>query len=158
MTDDATVATHSNPASPKANFVLHADLAPHGMPGHWEQLWTTQVSDGRFEVCCIPFFTYGVALGDVVSAGPRAGQSWVMEGVISRSGHRTLRLAVESQAAARELHEALHEAVAQTGLAHEWHGSGYVAIDLPPETRAEEILALFAGHIRVGTLSAEVDD
>jgi hypothetical protein len=159
MTDDSDIATHSNPAWPRAtSFILHADLAPFGMPGRWEQLWTTQLSDDRFEVCCIPFFTYGVALGDTVSAGQREGKHWVMGEVISRSGHRTLRLAAESPASARALHEALHESLAHTGLAHEWHGSGYVAIDLPPGTQPQEILTLFAGHIKAGTLAAEVDD
>jgi hypothetical protein len=29
-------------------------------------LWARQVGDRRFEICCIPFFLYDVALGDVV--------------------------------------------------------------------------------------------
>ena len=81
-----------------------------------------------------------------------------MERVVSRSGHRTVRLAVESAARAQDLHEQLHSVVAETGLAHEWHGSGYVAIDIPPDKRPEEVLLLFAEHVKAGAVAAEVDE
>ena len=37
------------------------------MAGAREQLWVKQVGEGRFLMRSLPFFTYGVALGDEVS-------------------------------------------------------------------------------------------
>ncbi|MFE6156358.1 DUF4265 domain-containing protein [Streptomyces sp. NPDC057889] len=34
--------------------------------GWREQLWTRQITDDRFEVACLPFFTYGICYRDVV--------------------------------------------------------------------------------------------
>jgi Domain of unknown function (DUF4265) len=159
VSDDPTLATHAIPARLDPDAVLvDVDLEAFGMPGRREQLSTSQVSPDRFEVCCIPFFTYGIALGDVVSARKGQETSWLMESVVSRSGHRTVRLAIESAARAQELHEQLHTLVAETGLAHEWHGSGYVAIDIPPDKRPEEVLRLFAEHVKAGAVVPEVDE
>jgi hypothetical protein len=33
----------------------------------FELLWTRTEDQERFELCCIPFFPYGMALGDLVS-------------------------------------------------------------------------------------------
>jgi len=42
----------------RANFIIGAAL---DAPGKWEQLWARQVGPNRFELCCIPFMTYGLA-------------------------------------------------------------------------------------------------
>jgi Domain of unknown function (DUF4265) len=159
VSDDPTLATHATPARLDPDAVLvEVDLEAFGMPGRREQLSTSPIAPDRFEVGCIPFFTYGIALGDVVSARKGDDAAWVMEGVVTRSGHRTVRLAIESAARAQELHEHLHTLVAETGLAHEWHGSGYVAIDIPPDKPPEEVLRLFAEHVKAEAIVAEVDE
>jgi hypothetical protein len=60
------IATHQQP--PDANFLLHADLAEHGMPDAREQLWVRQLDERRFAMRSLPFFTYGIALDDEVEA------------------------------------------------------------------------------------------
>ena len=62
-------ARHNDPAwRDQANFVICADISSDPSKGEWEQLWATQISDNYFRICCIPFFTYGISLGDVVEA------------------------------------------------------------------------------------------
>ncbi|WP_326674390.1 DUF6193 family natural product biosynthesis protein [Streptomyces sp. NBC_01257] len=39
---------------------------PFDLDGQVEQLWLKAVNDGSYEVACIPFSAYGIALGDVV--------------------------------------------------------------------------------------------
>ncbi|NOV98762.1 hypothetical protein HDG69_003357 [Isoptericola halotolerans] len=57
-------SVHDEPAwRERASFIVHAALPEQG---RYEQLWCRQVSDDTFEVCCIPFFLYDVALGDLV--------------------------------------------------------------------------------------------
>lgn len=59
------IATHQEAVwRDRADYIIRVDLADHGMPGSAEQMWTRATSDGMYEICCIPFFTYGIALGD----------------------------------------------------------------------------------------------
>src|SRR5690625_5461577 len=68
MTMNSKIAVHAHPAwRDKANFMIFADLSESGLSGRWEQLWSRQLSETEFQLCCIPFFTYGLALGDRVT-------------------------------------------------------------------------------------------
>ena len=59
------IATHSNPAwRDEADFLIAAELDPEAC--RQEQLWAKKMAPQEFKLCCIPFFTYGYALGDVV--------------------------------------------------------------------------------------------
>lgn len=63
MTEEL-ISVHADPVwRDRANFIIVADLPENGRT---EQLWARQIAEYRFEVCCIPFFVYDVALGDVV--------------------------------------------------------------------------------------------
>lgn len=62
------IATHDNPVwRSKANFLIAADLSENGLEGASEQLWARREADNEFIICCIPFFTYGISLGDHVA-------------------------------------------------------------------------------------------
>src|SRR3954453_9406655 len=57
-------AVHAAPVwRERADFVIGARLPEEGRA---EQLWARRIEGRHFEVCCIPFFLYDVALGDVV--------------------------------------------------------------------------------------------
>jgi len=92
MADDKepkNIAVHSTPAQlRRANYILQVDLAVHGLPGRYEQLWCSTVASGGYRLCCVPFFTYGMALGDILEAN----RDGLVTGVIERSGHKNLRL------------------------------------------------------------------
>jgi hypothetical protein len=65
---DQTVAVHLNPVwRDRSNFIIRAALPDNTAWRTTEQLWARRLSDHSFEICCIPFFIYGVSLGDVVS-------------------------------------------------------------------------------------------
>ena len=57
----------------------------------FEQLWARKVAPSAFQVCCIPQVAYGVALGDTVEAD----DSFLIRGVVDRSGHTTFRIQSE---------------------------------------------------------------
>jgi hypothetical protein len=120
------IATHQQP--PDADFLVHADLEPHGLAGAREQLWVKQVDERRFVMRSLPFFTYGIALGDEVSTD----ETLTITGVLRRSAHRLLRVAVEGDGA-DHFHQEFHPLLDEERLVHEWRGVGYVAIDTPPE-------------------------
>ena len=146
MTD--RIATHRQP--PDADYLVHADLEPHGMAGAREQLWVKQVGEGRFLMRSLPFFTFGVALGDEVSTD----ESLTIDAVVRRSGHRLIRVAVERDRA-EPFHEELHPLLDEERLVHEWRGFGYVAIDIPPERDIARLEEWLAGRERAGALWRE---
>jgi hypothetical protein len=89
MTTEEIFSTHTEPAwRDRANFVINARLAEEG---RFEQLWVRQLSDDTFELCCIPFFLYDVALGDVVQTEEYRSRRYVLAGVLQRSGHYVFR-------------------------------------------------------------------
>jgi hypothetical protein len=124
----SNIATHSKPAwGSQANWMLHADLGKDGMSTRGEQLWAKQTGTGVFKICCIPFFTYGIALGDVVEADAKN----IIVKVTEKSGHNNLRVAITGEAS--EIHGELHDWAEKSGLLYEWFEEKYLAVDLPPE-------------------------
>ena len=142
------IATHQQP--PDAEFLVHADLEPHGLAGAREQLWVKQVDERRFVMRSLPFFTYGIALGDEVSTD----ETLTITGVLTRSGHRLLRVAVEGDAA-DDFHQEFHPLLDEERLVHEWRGLGYVAIDLPPERDLSRLTEWIDSRARSGSLRCE---
>lgn len=73
----------------RANFIINAPLEEEG---YYEQLWTRQVDPSHFELCCIPFFAYDLALGDVVETASRSGREYVVTNVARPSGRYVFRV------------------------------------------------------------------
>jgi hypothetical protein len=142
------IATHRQP--PDADFLVHADLQAHGMAGAREQLWVKQLDDRRFLMRSLPFFTYGIALDDEVATD----ETVTISRVVRRSGHRLLRVAVKRDAAER-FHQDLHPLLEDEQLLHEWHGLGYVAIDLPPQRDPARPMEWLDARARAGSLHYE---
>jgi hypothetical protein len=144
----ARIATHQQP--PDADFLIHADLEQHGMPDVREQLWVKQVAERRFVMRSLPFFTYGIALGDEVEAD----DTLTIRRVVRRSGHRLLRVAAESDAA-EEFHQEFHPLLDDEKLIHGWRGLGYVAVDLPPDRDLRRLTEWLESRLTAGVLRYE---
>ncbi|MFD9633939.1 DUF4265 domain-containing protein [Streptomyces violascens] len=92
-------------------------------------MWTRQLADDRFEVACLPFFTYGICHRDVVTID----SNHLVSAVVQKSGHRTLRVALIAEHHDRDqLHELLHDRITEAGLSHEWLQGTYLAVDPAP--------------------------
>jgi len=125
-------AWHYNPVW-ASDFFIRVDLSEHGMPGRFEQLWVRKLNNRQFQVCCIPFFVYGIALGDTV----RTDDEFTFQQVVKKGRHKTLRVAVAAKEKQNGIHQILHEWVESTGLAYEWYSPGYLAVDLPPDSQGQ---------------------
>ena len=149
-----TIITHDNPTGRRStNYIVHADLSDR-QDGWREQLWTHQLTPDRFQIACLPFFTYGICHRDIVTIDGRR----LVSAVVEKSGHRTLRIAlVQDHAQRDELHEMLHGAVVASDLAHEWLQGTCLSIDLPPGTDPRPVADLLAGPEKAGALFWEVD-
>jgi Domain of unknown function (DUF4265) len=108
-----------------------------------------------FELCCIPFFTYGQSLGDILDVTPETGQ----HRVLSKSGHRTIRFAFTDDRQAHEQHQALHgQLTGDLGCCIEFHRSHYAAVDLAPGIDAGDVVRVLAPHRDAGYLTWEWAD
>lgn len=143
------ITTHEHPSrKDRANFLIFASLDGDGLRGKWEQLWARRVAEAEFEVCCIPYFAYGVALGDIVRTAPALGKTYVVAGVAVNAGRRVLRLWLKG--AAPNGRARLAEAIATDSLLAEWRTENLVAIDLPVGDLPTAIGAVVANASALG--------
>ncbi len=147
------IATHAVPAwRRKANFIIRADLAMHGMPERLEQLWARKIDVYTFEICCIPFFTYGFTLGDIVETNAE----YTIQKIVEKRGHISLRAAVTRLENQDEIHETLHAWVDSTGLLYEWFSPGYLSVDLPPDARRDDVISHLDSLVKSGEVAIEI--
>lgn len=128
-------AVHQGPVwRDRANFIIAVELI--GSDLMTEQLWAKQLSDDTFEICCIPFFVYDVALGDVVQTAPAGGRRYMVQRVVRPSGRFVFRVWFgDSFQPRREIAEQL-EAL---GAVLEWSSPNLLAVDVADEDLAKVI-------------------
>lgn len=120
--------------------MLRAALDDVGGEGdNFEQLWTKRVGDDRFELSCIPFFAYDMALGDVVRADAATG--YVVQDVLERSGNGVVRVAVKRPQDVDAVHRRLHDLLGRLEYLCEWFAPGYVAVSIEPGRSHDEFFA-----------------
>lgn len=89
------VITHDFPVwREKSNFILAKYLGESDteLKYKWEQIWARQLEENLFEICCIPFFAYGLALGDLVDTTTQDDKEYSINKVLKKSGHTTYRI------------------------------------------------------------------
>jgi hypothetical protein len=93
MTDAMEFVVHQDPVwRDRSNFIIDAELPEKDRPHRFEHLFAKQVSDARFEICCIPFFAYDIVLGDVVATSPKGNRKYVVDNVVLPSGRYVFRV------------------------------------------------------------------
>jgi hypothetical protein len=126
------MVVHSDPVwRERADFVIRCSLGDYGHEGRAEQLWAAQRGPYVFELCCLPFFTYGIALGDVVTTDP----AYTLRQVDLPSGHRVIRVAFTQGQAGTSARNIIRAALTSSGCC-EWYSADYVAIDVPSLSEA----------------------
>jgi hypothetical protein len=136
------ISTHDTPAwRADANFIIFADLSKWGLEGKWEQLWAKQITESEFIICCIPYFTYGIALGDKVRTEFAKGKQHVVSEVVDRSGHRVVRLWLKN--APGQVRDDMESFMQSYSLLHEWSSINLLVIDVPDDSRIASNLRTF---------------
>lgn len=126
MADDIKV--HVHPAwRDKADFMLNMKIDSEDGALRYEQLWVKRHGEDVFEICCIPFFLYDLALGDLVRVTEQDGRR-VFEGAIEPSGHHTFRAWFGNSSHPTAKDEVLHQ-LEQFGCKFEWFSEHLLAIN-----------------------------
>lgn len=147
---------HQTPAwGDRANFIIAAEIDTHDLENphfRWEQLWARQLAADRFEICCIPFFVYDLALGDEVMTYSELDRQFVVKSVAKKSGHYTFRAWFKDPHARDEVHAKMHA----IGVLFEWRfpGGNLLAIDAP-EPLAQTVADILWAEEQAGRLEYE---
>jgi hypothetical protein len=115
-----------------------ARLEADGETQWWEQLWSRQLADDRFELCCIPFYAYNLALGDVVETDATGEHRYVIQRVVQPSGHFTFRVWFGDSSHPTVRDEVLGE-INRLGCLFEWFSPNLLAISAGSEDTAQRI-------------------
>ena len=141
---------HQTPVGRReSNFIAQVDLTPFDLAGQFEQVWLHDQSDGTYALACIPFMAYGLALGDMVRLSPHG----MVVDLVQVGGRRVLRLLMaedpDTDRLARTVQE-VKDCVARSGLLSEWHGSRFIAVDVPSGARPDAVYAVMETIVAEG--------
>lgn len=153
MTDASEFVVHENPVwRDRSNFIIHAELPETDRTRKFEQLFVKQLADDRFEVCCIPFFVYGIALGDVVATSPKDERKYVVTEVAKSSGRYVFRVWFGESFHPRD---EVAEELKALGALIEWSSLNLLAVDATNKEHAQQIAGFLAEREKAGHLVYE---
>ncbi len=139
-------AIHEEPVwRDRADFIIAAELPEDG---RGEQLWVRQIENRTFEMCCIPFFLYDLALGDIVVTDDR----YRLVGVQQHSGRGVIRIWF-GKASSRGQSVADH--LLKLGALVEWSSRRLLAVDVPNPQVGELVDEYLRGEHNKGGIVLE---
>lgn len=156
--EEKKTAIHLDPVwRDRANFLIAARfLLNEQDPTSWreEQLWARQTGINRFEICCIPFFVRGLALGDEVETGLDGSERYIIQRVIHPSGHTTFRIWFGNSPYQHVKNEVVRE-LSDLGCLLEWSSENLLAVSAPSRQTAEDVARLLLYRQQRGHLLYE---
>mgnify|MGYP002414143175 CR=1 FL=1 len=154
----------------QGEYVLHEKAAWYKSPHfslivpvaddefQFEQLVTEQLTESRFRLLCIPFFLYGVSLGDTVEGDLSVERPLRVFTVVERSGRSTYRIRFPQEPISKHLQhirDSLLDVEKRGGLFERYY-NGYWSIDAEDERVAREIEEFLASGEQAGKWQYEV--
>jgi hypothetical protein len=106
-----------------------------------------------FEICCIPFFVYGLALGDWVETQPHNGKRFVVRNVVKRSSTLTYRVVFVEKSNWYGLVDEWKTLGCQ--VEPRWNESMLVGVNVPQHLK-QEFEALLQPRVATGELKYEL--
>lgn len=144
-----TEARHSNPVwRDRADFIIGARIDPGDTNVDVEQLWARRLRPPRFEICCVPFFVYDLALGDIVDTT----DNFDVTRVVEPSGRFVFRVYFGATPWPRE--ELARELI-DRGALIEWSSLNLLAVDARDSAHASQIADLLQAQEGEGRLQYE---
>jgi hypothetical protein len=146
MNNRTKEVVHPNPVwRDRADFIVGARVREGG---DTEQLWARRLGEQRFQICCIPFFLYDVALGDVVETD----QAYDFVRVVEESGRHVFRVWFGDSAYPRD---EIADSLTRQGALLEWSSVNLLAVDAVDLEQARVLARYLAEHEAAGHLTRE---
>lgn len=114
----------------KVDFIVHADGVYNDEPVR-EQLGARAVNETQVELCCLPFYLYGYALGDILRVSV---PDCIVQEVVQKSGRFIFRIMFWSEPE-RAVQIADH-CKSEFGALFEWHSPQFCAVDIATSEQA----------------------
>lgn len=95
--------------SERADFVANVTIGDETDELKYEQLAFEQLGGDRYRLCSVPFFAYGLHLGDEVELEPRPVVGLTPSRVVTRSDYWVFRAFTEAGESAQRLERLLRE-------------------------------------------------
>jgi len=147
---DRDFVVHCNPVwRGRADFVIRADIEVQDSPRRFEQLWAQQLEEERFEICCIPFFVYDLALGDEVETDSK----YLIRTVLRASGRSTFRVWF-GQSRHSEDREAVVDSLRGPGCELESYSNNLLGVAIDDE-RSQDVANVLHEREALGQLTYE---
>lgn len=146
---------HLNPIwRDKADFFIRASvppLDPSSDDKPWEQLWARKINQTRFELCCIPFFAYGFALGDEVETN----NDYMIVDVSKKSGNRTIRIWF-TDPISNERKDEFADFLFSNGFMHEWYSEHLLGINSSSSIATDQLVDEIKRYESLGIVVYEI--
>jgi hypothetical protein len=134
----------------RADYIVCAELSDQAAPRRFEELFAKRVTAELFEVCCIPFFLFDIALGDVVATAPMGDLDYVVTKVVESSGRYVFRVRFDEKSRPRgEIAEELRA----LGSLIEWFSRNLLALDAIDHEHAQRVVDFLAAQAEAGQLT-----
>jgi hypothetical protein len=114
-------------------------------------LWLRPLDDDTYAITCIPFRTYGLALGDRVRLSP---DGTLVTEVVELSGRGALRMLLIPGTDPELLNHRIariRDEIKTSGLLSEWSGDRHVAVDIPADANASNLFVVMHREVAEGT-------
>jgi hypothetical protein len=144
---DAVWVVHEDPViRERENYIANVDLSAYGLHGQHEQLWLRPIGSGVYEVTCIPFCVYGLALLDRVTLTDDGAS---VRRILEASGRRVLRILLMESYADRlpAVIDGIVSIVSSLNLHSEWHGGRHLAIDVVGDVPLDGLFELLKDDV-----------
>lgn len=141
---------HLNPIwRERANYIIRVRIIIDSRDGTlgWEQLWSRKIDDALYEICCIPFFLYDVALGDQV----KVDSDHLITEVKLRSGHYTFRVWFGDSKDSKIREQVMRE-TERLDCLFEWYSTNLLAISAP----THDLAVTISGYLQQKAKSNEL--
>lgn len=102
-----------------------------------EGVWAVALPDGTYRVENIPFFAFGVSLGDRVAVHKDENALWSTS-VVEQAGHCTVRVVMHDIGEVAGVRAALRSMGCSSELSN---FPQLIAVDIPPEADVQQVLA-----------------
>jgi hypothetical protein len=107
-----------------------------GDDGGVETLWAFDIGNGSYKLDSTPWFQYGVSYQDVVKAEITSDGPLTFTGVVQKSGNRTLRVVLDTNAT-----KEFTDSIIALGCSFEGANPKFLAIDVPPEVALDTVVS-----------------
>jgi len=121
-----------------------------------ERLWARPLGDDLYEIRNVPWYAYKLNWGDVVRCeGLSPADLPIVQEVIERSGHRTLRVFFNDRDVSTVQQQVILDELSDLQAFHERHGPNLLALDVEPQADYDVLFAYLAAKTDSQTLMFE---